>query len=102
MPGGGVNLNKENCDEAVIREIREETGLEVKNVKKAAWDTDIEPIKNGMETYYIFLQYICEHAGGELRAGGDMHHFEWVDVNNLSNYNLNKPTRILLQKLGFL
>ena len=102
IPGGGVDLDKEECDKALVREIKEETGLDVKNLKKVAWDTDIEPNKEGTDTYYVFLQYICEVAGGELTAGDDMHHFEWVDVSQISNYNLNEPTKILFQKLGLI
>lgn len=102
LPGGGVNLEEENCEDAITREITEETGLQVKNISKVAWDTDIEPDKNGEETYYIFLQFICEHESGQLIAGDDMHHFEWIDINSLSNYNLNKPTKVLLEKLDYI
>lgn len=102
IPDGGVNLEEENCEEAILREIREETGLEVKNLKKVAWDTDVELDKQGEPTYYIFLQFSCDYESGKLTPGDDMHRFEWVEINNLSNYNLNKPTRILLEKLGYI
>lgn len=102
IPGGGVNLEKEDCEQALIREIKEETGLKVKNVEKVAWDTDIEPDKNGEQTYYIFLQYSCDYESGEIIAGDDMHHFEWVDLANISDYNLNKPTRTLLEKINLI
>lgn len=102
LPGGGVNLEEENCEDAIIREITEETGLQVKNLSKVAWDTDIEPDKNGEETYYIFLQFSCDYASGLLLVGDDIASFEWVDVNSLSNYNLNKPTKVLLEKLGYI
>jgi ADP-ribose pyrophosphatase YjhB (NUDIX family) len=99
IPGGGINLNDEKCEEAVRREIKEETGLRVKNLKKVAWDTDIEPNKHGELTHYIFLQFSCDYDGGDLIPGDDMSHFEWVSMKDAPKFKLNKPTRILLEKL---
>ena len=101
IPGGGVNTN-ENVEDAIIREVKEETGLEIKNLVKIAWDTDIEPDKKGEETYYTFLQFTCDFSSGNLKAGDDMHTFEWIDIKDLSNQKLNKPTKILFKKLGYL
>ena len=102
IPGGGIELEKENAEEAILREIKEETNLNIKNLKKIAWDTDIEPNKHGELTYYIFLQYSCDYESGELLPGDDIYHLEWVDVKSISGYNLNKPTKILFEKIGFL
>ena len=102
LPGGGINFGEETCEEAVQREIKEEAGIEVTNVQKASWDTDIEPNKHGVNTYYIFLDYTADYKQGELLPGDDMHHFEWVDKDKLLEYKLNKPSKILLKKLGYL
>ena len=102
IPGGGIELDKENCEEAILREIEEESGLKVKNLKKIAWDTDVEPNKHGKPTYYIFLQYSCDYTNGKIVAGDDMHHFAWVKKKDLQKYRMNKPTRTLLEKLQLL
>ena len=99
LPGGGVELEKENTEEAVIREIKEETNLTVKNLKRVVWDTDIEPDKHGEPTYYIFLQYVCDYESGKLVPGDDMYHFEWVNKNDVLKYNLNKRSRKMLESL---
>ncbi len=102
IPGGGVNLEKEDCDSAIKREIKEETGLEVDNLEKISWDTDIEKDKKGIKTYYIFLQYASTYKSGNINPGDDMKNFEWVDLKKLSKYNLNRPTKILFKKLGYI
>lgn len=102
IPGGGVDPEKETCEEALIREIKEETGLKVDNIKKVAWDSDTIPDKNGIETYYVFLQFTCDTKEIEINVGDDLHHLEWVSIDELSKYNLNKPSRILFNKLRFL
>lgn len=102
IPGGGIDIGNENCRDAMIREIKEETGLKVKSLQEVAWDTDIEPDKHGEPTRYIFLQFTAELAGGKLAPGDDMERFEWVDINDLPKYNLNKPTKTLFGKLGYM
>ena len=102
LPGGGIDLEKESCDEALAREVLEETGLKIKNICRIAWDTDIENNKKNEPTYYIFLQFSCDFAGGKLKAGDDMKHFEWAEIKNLPKYRINKPTKILLSKLGLI
>lgn len=102
IPGGGVNLEKETCDQAMEREIREETNLEVANLKGIAWDTDIENDKNGIKTYFIFLQYTSDYRSGKIKPGDDMNKLKWVDLKDLPNYNLNRPSIKLFKKLGFI
>jgi len=102
IPGGGINMGEENTEEAVQREIKEETNLEVDNLERVNWDTDIEPDKRREETYYIFLQFICDYKSGDLVAGDDMHHFEWVKKEDLKSYNLNRPSKKLFKYLGYL
>lgn len=101
IPGGAVNYNTETCEEAIIREIKEETGIKVKNLEKIYWDTDIEPDKNGIPTYYIFLVFKCDYVSGGA-AGDDIENLEWTDIEKLSKYNLNRPNKILFKKMGYL
>lgn len=102
IPGGGVKLGEETCDEAVKREIAEETGLSVKNLKKIGWDEDREPDKKGEMTSYIFLQYTCELSGGTLKPGDDMQHFIWVKRSDLGKYEHCRPSQKLFKRLGLL
>ncbi len=102
IPGGGIDIGDETCEDAVIREIKEEIGITVKNLVKISWDSDTEPDKNNEETYYVFLQFMCDFAGGELAANDDIRELEWVDIRDLNKYKLNRPSKILFKKLGFI
>lgn len=67
LPGGHVE-EKESEDEAVIREVKEETGLEVKVKRKIGIYAGI----NRDPRYpTISTCYLCEAIGGRLRAASD-------------------------------
>jgi 8-oxo-dGTP pyrophosphatase MutT (NUDIX family) len=100
IPGGGIRLGQETTNDAVLREIMEETGLVVKNLEKAAWDTEMK-VSNSLK-YNIFLQYVCDYDKGDLKPGDDMCHLCWVSIDELSGYSLTRPARLLLEKTGYL
>ena len=71
LPGGGINLG-ENPEQAVIREIKEETGINAKNPKLVDAGTAFYKSWTKGEVYYqaIALYYVCEYQSGKLSASG--------------------------------
>jgi len=81
LPGGFVEYT-EKCEEATIREAKEETGL----------DVDIERLFNvysgddrDPRGPSVSVCYICRVVGGELEGGDDASHAEWHDLGRLPN-----------------
>ena len=78
IPGGLVELG-ETLQEAVVREVREETGLEVEPVQlleildRIYWE-------NGRVRYhYVIADYLCREVGGEVRAASDADGACWAE-----------------------
>jgi 8-oxo-dGTP pyrophosphatase MutT (NUDIX family) len=72
-PGGSVEPEEPPC-EAVVREVREETGLAVEPVALRGVFAGPElrvRYPNGDETAYVTSVFECALAGGELRADGE-------------------------------
>ena len=71
LPGGGIELG-ESLEEALFREIKEETGIEVKNPHLIDVRSNFFTFahSNGESYHSIMLYYICEFAGGELSKDG--------------------------------
>lgn len=91
LPGGGVNLENESLEEAVKREIKEETGLELKNLERVSFDEDNEPDKHGIMTHYVFLVFHAEPIG-EYVASDDLKQLRWVDKSELQDLPLTRPS----------
>ncbi len=83
FPGGHVE-KEESFVDSVIREVKEETGLEIDNVKLCGvkqWTH-----RNG-EYRYIVLFFKTSTFKGEIRSSSEGKVF-WVDKDDLKNYTL--------------
>ena len=74
LPGGGVDLEHESLEDAVRREIKEETGLNVERTERVSFDEDYEPDKHGEMTHYLFLVYKVTPTSMDAKAADDIRH----------------------------
>lgn len=91
LPGGGANLGEESIDEAIIREVKEETGLEIVDLERVAFDEDSEPDKYGERTHYIFLVYKATAKSFAVTAADDIVELKWFDKSELPDLPLPRP-----------
>jgi mutator protein MutT len=78
LPGGLLELG-ESLEEGVVREVREETGLEVKAVELIELLDRIHREDAGIRYHYVIADYLCSVVGGSLQAASDADAVRWVE-----------------------
>jgi ADP-ribose pyrophosphatase YjhB (NUDIX family) len=91
----------ETVGDAVIREAREETGLEVELVSLLGVFDRVIRDENGSVLYhYVLVDYYCRRTGGELCADSDCDEARWFSPKEVAGMPLPKDTAEVVQ-LGF-
>jgi 8-oxo-dGTP diphosphatase len=92
---GGKLENGESPEECVIREVKEESGLEIKNPKLKGILTF--PAFDGIEDWYVFV-FVAYKFEGELIDSKEGK-LEWIDDDKLTELNLWGGDKLFLKWL---
>jgi mutator protein MutT len=99
LPGGVLDVG-ETLEQGVIREVREETGLEVKPVRILEIFERIMRDEHGAPEYhYVLIDYLCRVTGGELQAADDASRVAWVPRPKLADYRITNGTLPVIEKV---
>jgi phosphoglycolate phosphatase len=96
IPGGKIKFGEPAID-ALHREIKEETNLEIMDVKFVLVQDCIHSTEFYRDAHFVLLNYVCR-CRGESRVvlNHEAQEFRWMTMATAFEMELNQPTRTLL------
>jgi len=107
IPGGLLEVG-ETLEQGVVRELAEETGLEVRVIElievferifPAPANADGTPGDPARPQYhFVILDYLCEIRGGTIAAASDALELAWASEEELPKFDVTIAVKRVLRK----
>ncbi|WP_350343099.1 NUDIX domain-containing protein [Proteinivorax tanatarense] len=98
IPGGHIDLG-EKMEEALKREVLEETGLEINDIQLISVKESVFEKGFYKDKHFIFIDYVCKTDFGDVILNDEAQEYKWVDLKDIDKYNLGGSVEKLLKEL---
>lgn len=100
IPGGKPKFG-ETSEEALRREVKEETNLEIGEIEFVLVQDCIHSTEFYRDAHFVLLNYRCKALGPtEVKLNDEAEEFRWVTMEEAFELPLNVPTRVLLEAVA--
>lgn len=99
IPGGKIKYG-ESSEEALKREIKEETGLDIHSIKFVMVQDCIHSEEFYRDEHFILLNYVCKCSSPYMvKLNEESHNFAWIELHEALKLPLNLPTKKLVEEV---
>jgi nucleoside triphosphatase len=98
VPGGHIELG-ERAEDAIKREMKEETGLDIQSVELLLVQQAIYPEHYYKHEHFIFMDYLCKTNSSEVKLDGrELQDYVWMKPNEALKLDMEVYTRRFVEK----
>ncbi|MBI2499825.1 NUDIX domain-containing protein [Candidatus Woesearchaeota archaeon] len=95
---GGRIKPGQNFKESLLREIKEETGLNVK-IGKPFFVNEWRPIVNNEQWHIVGVYFECVSNSNSIKLSEDHDHFLWINPNEYKNHKLIENLNVVFEEV---
>jgi len=98
VPGGHIELG-ERAEDAIRREVKEETGLDSEPVELLIVQQAIYPKDYHKHEHFIFMDYVCKAKSNDVKLDGrELQEYIWISPGQALKLDLEEYTRNFVEK----
>lgn len=97
VPGGHIEIG-ETIEEAIVREVKEETNLEVNNPDFICLWEFIQEKEFHEKKHMLFLDYVVHTNGNKAVLNEEAEEYLWVERQDIFKLPLEKYTKLTLEQ----
>jgi len=98
VPGGHIELG-ELAEDAIRREVKEETGLDIEVERLLLVQQAIYPRLYHKHEHFVFMDYLCKAKDVDVKLDGrELQHYIWVSPREALKLDMEEYTRKFVAK----
>ena len=97
VPGGHVELG-ETIEQTVLRETKEETGLDIYDMEFICFQEFIYDPAFWKRRHFIFFDYAAKTDSLDVKLNDEAEAYQWVNLQDALNLPIDSYTRISIER----